>query len=100
MRIWLKGLFALLVIAALMWLIVRLGGFALDILAVRSGASGGHDPQFAEPAETVTVPPELTGEGEAAVQYRDNSANWDIPEQTPVDKTAAELAAEEAAVQN
>jgi len=95
MRVWMKAALALLAIAAMLWLIVRLGGFALDILAVNSGASGGRDPQFAEPAETVTMPPELTGEGETAVEYKDNSANWDTSVQTPVDKTADELAAEE-----
>ena len=97
MRVWIKVIFALLAIGAMMWLIVKIGGFALDILEVRSGASGGFDPQFAEPAETVTKPPELTGEGEVKSEFRDNSANWDVSVQTPVDKTADELAAEEEA---
>lgn len=100
MRIWIKVVFALLLIAALLWMIIRIGGFALDILAVNRGASGGYDPQFAEPAETVTPPPELTGEDETAVGFQDNSANWDTSVQTPVDKTADELAAEEMPAQN
>ena len=61
---------------------------------VRSGSgSGAPDPQFAEPTETVTPPPELADEDGAPVAD-DPSAGWDIGEQTPVDMTAEELARE------
>ena len=58
--------------------------------------SDGPDPQFAEPSEGATRPPELYGEGEAAQFLEDPSAGWDLGEQTPVDKTAAELSREAA----
>ena len=60
------------------------------------GGSTARDPQFAEPAESVTRPPELTGEGAPAADEEDPSANWDLGEQTPVDKTAEELSREAA----
>jgi len=85
---------ALLVIALLLWLAVKMGSFALDILQMRDGGYGEHDPQFAEDAEIVTPPPELTGEPESIREFKDNSANWDISVQTPVDQTAEELEAE------
>ena len=94
MRVWIKAVAALLVIAALLWMIVKIGGFALDILAANSGSVTQYDPQFAEEAEILTPPPELTGVGETAVEFKDNSANWDTSVQTPVDQTADELEAE------
>ena len=96
MRIWIKAALALAAIAAMLWLIVRIGSFTLDILAVDGGASGSHDPQFAEPAETAE-PFEVLTEEEETVVYKDNSANWDISVNTPVDQTADELAEEEKA---
>ena len=63
----------------------------------RKGGSGGTDPQFAEPAETVTRPPELEGEGRPDGTDIDPSAQWEEVELTPVDKTAEELGREEAA---
>ena len=99
MRVWIKAVFALLVIAALVWMIVKIGGFGLDILAANGGKSDGRDPQFAEEAETVT-PPELWSEDEAAKEFKDNSANWDTSVQTPVDQTADELGDEAHGVGN
>ena len=90
MRVWIKAIFALLTIAALIWLIVKIGGFGLDILAVNHGGTGERDPQFAEAGETVTQPPDLWEE-EGEREFKDNSANWDTSVQTPVDKTADEL---------
>ena len=59
----------------------------------------GRDPQFAEPVEGATRPPELYGEGEGPQLADDPSAGWDLGEQTPVDKTAEELSREAAAGQ-
>ena len=78
------------------------------VLAVRllfgairlSRTDGGEtirDPQFAEPAESVTRPPELAGEGFGGELSEDPSDGWDMGVQTPVDKTAGELSAEAAA---
>ena len=58
------------------------------------GGPTTRDPQFAEPAETVTRPPELTGEGEFSDWMDDPSAHWELGEQTPVDKTAEQLSRE------
>ncbi len=94
MRVWIKAVLALLAIAVLLGLLVKIGGLALDILAVRDGGAVERDPQFAEEAEMVTPPPALTGEGEAVKEFKDNSANWDTSVQTPVDQTADELESE------
>jgi len=71
---------------------VRLFTGALRL--ARTGGTGEPDPQFAEPAEVVTRPPELGGEGEYEPLPEDPSAGWDQGEQTPVDKTAEELSRE------
>lgn len=76
-------------------LAVRLVTGAFNV--ARKGGSGGTDPQFAEPAETVTRPPELKGEGRPDGTDADPSAQWEAVELTPVDKTAEELGREEAA---
>lgn len=94
MRIWIKAALAVIAIAVLLWLVVKIGGFTLNVLSAYGGGSGERDPQFAEEAEVITPPPELTGEGERAVEFKDNSANWDTSVQTPVDQTADELEAE------
>lgn len=73
-------------------LLVRLFNGALGI--ARGG--DGLDPQFAEPAEVVTRPPELDGEEGTPPSEEDPSARWDLGEQTPVDKTADELSREAA----
>lgn len=91
MRIWMKGFFALVAIALLIWLVVKIGGITLNILSANNGGTSARDPQFAEEAERMTPPPELTGAGEIAVEFKDNSANWDTSVQTPVDQTAEEL---------
>ena len=73
-------------------LLVRLFNGALGI--ARGG--DGLDPQFAEPVETVTRPPELLEDGQWPPMEEDPSDNWDLGEQTPVDKTADELSREAA----
>lgn len=91
-----RAIAALVVVAALAILAAILGVKLLSgaIGFVRSGSgSGAPDPQFAEPTETVTRPPELADEDGAPVAD-DPSAGWDIGEQTPVDMTAEELARE------
>lgn len=95
MRIWIKGILALLCIGLLVWLFVGISSFTLDILNAFSGHSGEHDPMFAEEIEYVQPTPKTQPE-EAPVVYQDNSANWDTSVQTPVDRTAEELAEEEA----
>ena len=70
---------------------VRLVKTTAGILATDGGETE-RDPMFAEEAETVTRPPELSEE--TGTVFEDNSANWDAGEETPVDKTAEELAPE------
>lgn len=83
----------LLAVIVLLWLLVRIGTFTLNILSVNRGSSGAYDPQFAEEAERVTPPPELWEESGTS-EFKDNSANWDTSVQTPVEQTAEELAEE------
>ena len=96
MRIWIKGILALACIGLLIWLLVQIGGLALGVLRAHSGQTDGHDPMFAEEVQYIQPTPEAAAE-ENPVIYRDNSANWDISVQTPVDRTAEELAKESAA---
>ena len=86
---------AAVVAVLLILLIVRLVSGALNL--ARSDGAGAPDPQFAEPAETVTRPPEMMGEEGSAQAVDDPSAGWEAVELTPVDKTADELGREEAA---
>ena len=87
-----------LVAVLLVLLVVRLFSGALRLTRTGGGEST-RDPQFAEPAETVTRPPELMSEGVWPAMEDDPSENWDLGEQTPVDKTAEELSREAAAGQ-
>ena len=63
----------------------------------RAGSSSDTepDPQFAAEPEQVTRPPELTEEEWTERIAEDHSVTW-IEEQTPVDRTAEELAREAA----
>lgn len=61
------------------------------------GGETTRDPQFAEPAEQTTRPPELDESGRAPELGDDPSANWVYEAETPVDKTAEELSREAAA---
>ena len=79
----------------LLLLVIRLVSGALNL--TRSKGTGTPDPQFAEPAETVTRPPEMKGEEGLSPAMDDPSAGWEVVELTPVDKTAEELGREEAA---
>lgn len=79
----------------LLLLVIRLFSGALSLS--RTGGAGTPDPQFAEPAEAVTRPPEMEGEDGTALMSDDPSAGWAQTELTPVDKTAEELGREEAA---
>lgn len=93
MRWWTKLIGGLLAIAVLLWLLVQIGSFTLDILSANRGGTGERDPQFAEEVEMVTQPPELWEESGTS-EFKDNSANWDTSVQTPVEQTAEELAEE------
>ena len=86
---------ATVVAALLLMLVLRLFFGALSLSG--AGNSGTQDPQFAEPAEAVTRPPEMEGEDGMAEMPEDPSAGWVETELTPVDKTARELGREEAA---
>ena len=93
------GIVALAVAAVvgvvLLVLVIRMAVAALNLTS--PGGSGTADPQFAEPAEIVTRPPEMAGEGSPSPMADDPSAAWEQGELTPVDKTADELGREEAA---
>lgn len=82
---------AIVVAALLVWLLLR---GVLGALGLTKSRGAGIDPQFAEPAETVTRPPELDESGSPVVDGDDPSAAWEQGEQTPVDKTAEELGRE------
>ena len=87
MRGWLKLVLGLSAIALMTVLIWNLGGVALKMISAWQGEEGEHDPMFAEPFETVTRGPEETEETRI---YQDNSANWNIPNHTPIDLTDAD----------
>lgn len=85
---------ALVVAVLLIALIVRLfSGLAGGL----SRGSAGADPQFAEPAEQVTRPPEMEEPASDRALEEDPSLGWVYEDETPVDKTAEELSREEAA---
>lgn len=85
---------ALIVAALLVVLIVRLvSGLAGGL----SRGGDGPDPQFAQPAEQVTRPPELDENGDPIGLEEDPSLGWVYEAETPVDKTAEQLSREEAA---
>ena len=86
---------AVVIAVLLLILVIRLASGALNLS--RSGGSAVQDPQFAEPAEAVTRPPEMEGEDGTAPAADDPSVGWAETELTPVDKTAEELGREEAA---
>lgn len=93
---WLRAaLIALVAVAAVLLavLAVRLFLGALR-LARTDGGSAQADPQFAQPAEAVTRPPEPGDGGLWPAMEEDPSENRDLGEQTPVDKTAEELSRE------
>ena len=81
---------AALLLAALLF---GLGKGVAALLGLLRGDDAARDPQFAEPAEQVTRPPELDERGRPLAQD-DPSAAWELGEQTPVDKTAEELSRE------
>lgn len=93
MRWGMKLVAGLIMVVLLVWILVSIGGFTLEILNTHRGRVSEKDPMFAEAPEQATRPPELDGEfGVSTVE--DNSANWDISIRTPVDQTAEELARE------
>lgn len=83
----------LLALVVLLWLVVQIGSFTLDVLSANRSGSVERDPQFADEVETVTRPPDLWSE-EGQSEFKDNSANWDTSVQTPVEQTAEELGEE------
>ena len=65
------------------------------VLNTAFGNAGSQaDPMFAEPAVNVTRPPQLAEEQSGETLQGDPSDSWVYEEESPVDKTAAELAAE------
>lgn len=100
MRRYINLIAALAVIALLALAItgaVRLTTGVVRLIST-DGGSTEPDPMFAEETELTTRPPELVSE--SGTVFQDNSANWDTGVQTPVDKTAEELAREESAQDN
>ena len=91
-------IFAALAVIALLALaitgVVRLITGAVNLI-VTDGGAAEPDPMFAGEAELTTRPPELYDE--QGTVFTDNSAAWDVGEETPVDMTAEELAREAAA---
>ena len=72
-------------------LILSIGSVTLKMVRAFQGEVGERDPMFAEEPERVTQAP--VGEEDSRT-FEDNSANWDVSVQTPVDLTAAELGEE------
>lgn len=89
------GLAAVAAVLAVI-LAVQLFSGTLRLLST-GGGEMTRDPQFAEPAESATRPPELDENGQPVARVDDPSANWVYEEETPVDKTAEELSREAAA---
>ena len=87
------GLIAIALLVLALVLMSRLFLGALNLLRT-DGGPVQRDPQFAEPMETVGPPSELQESGDAFLQEDDPSSRWVEEIQTPVDKTADELARE------
>ena len=88
---------ALLAIALLVLLAFSMVKLVTGVLNTSFGNAGSEaDPMFAEPAVNVTRPPQLAEEQPGEALQGDSSDSWVYEEESPVDKTAAELAAEAA----
>ena len=87
------GVIAIALLAAAVVFMSRLFLGALNLLHT-DGGPVQRDPQFAEPAETALPPAELQEGAWPEAQDSDPSSLWVEENQTPVDKTAAELARE------
>ena len=97
MRVGLKAILCLIAIAALVLLALGIGKLGVGVLRASRQETGEPDPMFDEaPAQTAAAPT-VTDDG---ARLYDNSANWDVPEHTPVDQTAEELAREDAQSSN
>lgn len=94
MRAWIKIIAALVVLAILLVICVSVGKLLIAAVQVvlTDGGETEADPMFAEEAEMITPPPELTEEGEYV--HEDVSDQWIMEYETPVDMTADELARE------
>lgn len=95
MRRWIKLIAALTVLAILLAVCIGMGKLlmaAIQLIAT-DGGEIEKDPMFAEEAERVTLPPELTEKGDYI--HEDVSDQWIIEDETPVDKTADQLAQED-----
>ena len=84
-------------VAAVLAVILAVQLFSGTLRLLNTGGETTRDPQFAEPAESATRPPELDEDGWPVARDDDPSANWVYAEETPVDKTAEELSREAAA---
>lgn len=94
--VWPKIVVGLAAVALLVILLVFMGRLFLGALNLlhTDGGPVQADPQFAEPAETFEPPPELLESPGAPETDDDPSSRWVEENQTPVDKTAEQLAAE------
>lgn len=88
------GLAAIVLLAVLLVFMAKFFLSALNLLHTDGGAVQ-HDPQFAEPAETFAPPSELMEAPARPGPDDDPSSRWVEDVQTPVDKTADQLAAED-----
>ena len=89
---WAVGAAALVAAVLAIVLAAQMLGGSLRLL--RTGGPTEPDPQFAEPAQSATRPPELDEQGNPADLGEDPSDRWVYENETPVDKTAEELSRE------
>lgn len=80
-------------IAAVLAVVLAAQLFSGTLRLLNSGETT-RDPQFAEPAESATRPPELDEYGRPVDPDADPSKDWVYEVETPVDKTAEELSRE------
>lgn len=91
MRWWIKLVLGLAAVALMAVFVLRIGSLTLNVLRANGGDTGEHDPMFAEEPEPM---PTMPSEPEDEKTFGDNSSNWDVSVQTPVDRTAEELGEE------
>ena len=91
MRVWIKAFLILSVLILSAVLVWNIGSVALNMLDAWQGETGEPDPMFAQEPERVTRKPETTTDTRT---FQDNSANWNIPNHTPIDLLETEDASE------
>jgi len=88
---WIAVLILLVLLLVIAYALLR--GVTGVVRVTSNQGAGEPDPMFAEPAERVTRPPEVSEEEAPVVSGdEDPSQNWVYETLTPVEQTAAELA--------